>query len=42
MYLTALLGFLGGVFTVIFLEIRGLQALFEPVRQLVGGLFGGT
>lgn len=41
MFLSTLLGFLGGVFTVIFLEIQGLQALLEPIRQLMGGLFGG-
>ena len=35
MILTVLLSFLGGVATVIYLEILGLEALLAPVRDLL-------
>lgn len=38
MILTILLSFLGGVVSVIFLEIQGLQALLEPFRGLISFL----
>jgi hypothetical protein len=38
---TILLSFLGGVVTVIYLEILGLQALLEPLRDMVAVLVPG-
>jgi|CXWL01.1.fsa_nt_gi hypothetical protein len=35
MFLTVLLSFLGGVVTVVYLEIQGLEALLLPVRNLL-------
>lgn len=41
MIVTVLLSFLGGIITVIFLELQGLQALLEPLRNLMTALFPG-
>ena len=41
MIMAVLLSFLGGIVTVIFLEIQGLQSLLEPFRNLVGLLTPG-
>ena len=41
MFLTVLLSFLAGIVAVIYLELLGLEALLEPFRDLIGGLFPG-
>ncbi len=41
MFLIVLLSFLGGGVTVIYLELLGLQALLDPIRDSIGGLIPG-
>jgi len=40
MIVTVLLSFLAGIVAVIFLEILGLQALLNPLRDVLTALFG--
>lgn len=37
--LLAVLSFLGGAVSVLFLEIRGLRTLLEPVREVLRVIF---
>jgi len=41
MIVTVLLSFLAGIFAVIFLELQALDALLDPLRDLISGLFPG-
>jgi len=38
---TALLSFLAGILTVIYLEIQGLEALLSPIRGFLEAVFSG-
>jgi hypothetical protein len=41
MILTILLSFLGGIITVIYLELQGLQAMLEPLHNMIAVLTPG-